>query len=360
MADSVASTQPRLIIFAPGVHTGGGLVLLKALSQSASLDPEATTLMLDSRALPLVKTQGSPAILEIHSTLMGRLRAEQQLHKIAQPGDTLLCLHSLPPMWRSKAETLCFVQNILHLGGFTLSAYPWKAQLRLHAERLLGRLLKGRVDSYIVQSPSMASLLKQWHGGSPSVLIAPFVIMPAPGSSAVNGIPAETDFIYVADGLPHKNHLNLLQAWVLLAEQGYHPKLILTLTDRDNPLRERILEQSNRHGLKIEIRPPLSQDQVFDLYRSTKALIYPSFAESLGLPLIEAAALDLPILAAELDYVRDVCQPAETFDPASPRSIARAVRRFLVEDEPPQPLLSADQFIHQILRQKNTVTEDAV
>ena len=45
--------------------------------------------------------------------------------------------------------------------------------------------------------------------------------------------------------------------------------------------------------------------------------------------LLEARALGVPVLAPERDYVRDVCEPRQTFDPASPRSIADAVRRFL-------------------------------
>jgi hypothetical protein len=49
--------------------------------------------------------------------------------------------------------------------------------------------------------------------------------------------------------------------------------------------------------------------------------------ESFGLPLVEAANLQLPILAPELDYVRQVCEPSQTFDPYSSRSIAMAVMR---------------------------------
>jgi glycosyltransferase involved in cell wall biosynthesis len=352
MAESTSVVQPRLIIFAPGIHTGGGLALLKALVQSASLDANTTTLMLDTRALSLLRLPKAPHLLVIQPTLMGRLKAEQQLTRITRQDDTLLCLHSLPPLLRSTAKTLCFVQNILHLGAFPLSAYPWKTRLRLTTERLLGRWLKGHVDGYIVQSPSMAGLLKRWHGGSPQVQIAPFAMTPASGDKSVAQAQTATEFIYVADGLPHKNHLNLLKAWVLLAGQAHYPKLTLTLTERDRQLRKRILLESDKHGLKIEIQDSLTQQEVFALYRSAKALIYPSFAESLGLPLVEANALDLPIVAAELDYVRDVCHPTETFDPTSPRSIARAVLRFLAQDEPPQPLLSADQFLETVLTQR--------
>ena len=76
------------------------------------------------------------------------------------------------------------------------------------------------------------------------------------------------------------------------------------------------------------------------LYASAGALVFPSLGESFGLPLIEARQAGLSILAPELDYVRDVCEPAQTFDPQSATSIARAVKRFLQLADPvplPQP-----------------------
>jgi glycosyltransferase involved in cell wall biosynthesis len=94
----------------------------------------------------------------------------------------------------------------------------------------------------------------------------------------------------------------------------------------------------------------LSSDEVADLYQSSSALIYPSKTESFGLPLIEAAQYKLPILAAELDYVRDVVVPVETFDPNSPVSIARAVRRFLGNAEPTIQIHSAEEFLEEVFR----------
>ena len=73
----------------------------------------------------------------------------------------------------------------------------------------------------------------------------------------------------------------------------------------------------------------LPHDRLLAMYRASGALIYPSSFESFGLPLIEARQAGLPVLAPELDYVRDVIDPDETFDPRSPISIARAVRRYL-------------------------------
>ena len=72
--------------------------------------------------------------------------------------------------------------------------------------------------------------------------------------------------------------------------------------------------------------------------------------ESFGLPLIEAKYHGLPILASELDYVRDVVAPVETFNPDSPISIARAVRRYLGNTEPPLQVHSADEFLTEVLK----------
>ena len=78
-------------------------------------------------------------------------------------------------------------------------------------------------------------------------------------------------------------------------------------------------------------------------------MIFPSTSESFGLPLVEAAHLGLPILAPELDYVRDVCSPVQTFDPTSPLSIARAVKRFLKVPEPELSLRSQQEFWDELL-----------
>ena len=97
--------------------------------------------------------------------------------------------------------------------------------------------------------------------------------------------------------------------------------------------------QARTDHLLIENVGLMTRQEIDRLYCESGALIYPSTLESFGLPLLEGAAAGLPILASELDYVRDVSVPVQTFDPRSPVSIARAVKRHMVVAElPPQPL----------------------
>ena len=104
-----------------------------------------------------------------------------------------------------------------------------------------------------------------------------------------------------------------------------------------------------RHGLKVTNAGELSHQDALTLYKKAGAAIYPSTFESFGLPLIEARQAGLPVLASELDYVRDVLDPEQTFDPESSQSIARAVKRFMGKEEKALPLLDAHGFIEHIL-----------
>jgi glycosyltransferase involved in cell wall biosynthesis len=109
------------------------------------------------------------------------------------------------------------------------------------------------------------------------------------------------------------------------------------------------IEDNKRNcNLNIVNRGNVGRGELQELYRQTRALIYPSDFESLGLPLIEARCAGLSILASERDYVRDVVDPEETFDPNSPVSIARAVKRFLEIPEQSLPVMNARDYLAKL------------
>ena len=61
----------------------------------------------------------------------------------------------------------------------------------------------------------------------------------------------------------------------------------------------------------------------------------------------------MPALASELDYVRDVLDPEQTFDLNSDISVARAVKRYLGIAEEPLPFQDATGFVEYILRKQH-------
>lgn len=304
---------------------------------------------LDLRARDLLPAGSLSSARFVRRSPLSRLMAEWRLWRECTGDDVVLCFHGLPPLFPVRGRVIVFIQNRLLIEDGSLAEFPTWLRMRLGIERLWSRLLQARCSRYIVQTPSMASAMRSWQRHAIPVSVAPFAAnMATPGRQTTT---KAYDFLYVANGNAHKNHQTLLVAWLRLASAGLRPSLALTVDDRMHPgLCRNVEEFASRHGLAITNLGSLSPEAVDAAYGCSGALIYPSLSESFGLPLVEAARHGLPILAPELDYVRDVCTPVETFDPQSSLSIARAVRRFLKVADPPVQIGSATDFLAEVLR----------
>lgn len=340
----------KLVFYAPNVHTGGGLVLLKNLI--ATWPGGELILILDSRARKNLELPINAKVYWVLPSLKSRIKAEFLLWHNSAKNVKVLCFHGLPPLLRSSGNVVSFLQNRNYICANKIPHITLWTMLRINMERLIFRLLRHRVSLYIVQTPSMRDALSRWYsetGGSvpeSSIRVIPFF------EKITKHADTEAclwDFIYVADGEAHKNHRNLIRAWQLLADEGIKPSLCLTLHERNSELKLEINEVIKKCKLEIYDLGELSRENIIQQYCKTHALIFPSCSESFGLPLIEANFMGLPILASEMDYVRDVCVPNETFDPSSPLSIARAVKRFLGYPDAPISLKDPGSFWDEVL-----------
>lgn len=340
--------QGRLLVHAPNIHQGGGRTLLIALLESlvSGLAPQQVQVTLDERLQLDHGLVQALNIIRVAPTLGARLRAEWALSRRARQGDLLLCFGNLPPLFPVRARVALFLQNYYLIGGRSVLQLPIRLKTRLRLERLWLRSAVHRCQVVVVQSPSMQRLVR--HVLGVQATIAPFI-----GAIPPHGKPLEQktlDFLYVASGEPHKNHRRLIEAWIHLAKQGAFPSLGLTLDPLvHDSLYRWVQEKASLHALQVKMLGTLSAAQLETNYLGSKALIFPSLFESFGLPLVEAEAFDLPILASERDYVRDVITPAESFDPESAVSIARAVMRHLHLPQEATALMTAQEFLKVVL-----------
>lgn len=355
----MSGASTRLLVSAYNVHQGGGQTLLKALL--ATVPPELPTIVWVDSRLPSAEVLPSHVeIRPVEATLRSRLEAERQIARAGVHDATLLCFGNLPPLWPSRCRSVSvLLQNRLLLEPAALANYPFRVRWRLRLERYWLLRRQHNATRFLVQTPTMRQLALRTLSARTDVVVMPFAAAAQAASTvspkAVTPMQGEArfDFIYVASGEPHKNHRALVDAWVLLAAEGLLPSLALTLDPTAFPeLATWIGDQAAAHGLRITLTGHLTPAGVAQAYQSSNALIYPSLVESFGLPLLEARAHGLPVLAAERDYVRDVIVPTETFDPMSPRSICRAVKRHLGRAEPPTLPLSPPAFLHAVLQER--------
>jgi hypothetical protein len=286
------------------------------------------------------------AALRVKPTVLGRMAGEWWLKSTARSEDDVLCFGNLPPLFRIQGRVSVFLQNRYLVSSEGIADLPLRARVRTLVERYWLRANHWRNRKLIVQTATMATAAKSALGITPVVM--PFVGLLDGNAHAT--VEKKWDFVYVASGEPHKNHRLLLEAWRILAQDKLNPSLCLTVdATRDSELAAWLKNSTQANGLNICNVGHLTPAEVHGTYACARAMIFPSRFESFGLPLIEASKVGLPILAPELDYVRDVCTPTETFDPQSSVSIARAVKRFLGSPEVPISLMSPVDFLTQIL-----------
>jgi hypothetical protein len=342
--------KKSIILFAPGVHNGGGLELILGLIKNLS-----NSIIFADKRIKKINYKKNLKITVVN-TILGRLIAEFELFKINKKNKkiTIFCFNGLPPFFCKKSPNIVvFLQNSLHFEKINFFEYPLKTAFRLFVERLILDMLIYKVGTFIVQTSAMKEillkkLLKKNREKLHKIKVLPFIS----AEEKISFIKQKKkwDFIYVADGMAHKNHKRLLEAWVILAKKKITPLLALTIENKYQSTIDFIKKCKKFNNLRIVNLGKISKKNLINQYQSSSALIFPSYKESFGLPLVEASFFNLPILASELDYVRDVCRPKHTFDPYSSRSIARAVERFLNINSQIDSINTPKIFINKLLK----------
>lgn len=335
----------KVIINASDIHGGGGKVMLNDLLFAAITTSGVEFHVFTDKRYN--KTEYSAPHVHYHGiSKWKRLLVDRMIRKHTGRNTIVINIGDMPPLRRHDCTVIQFLMNRYFIDNYSMKGMSLTVKIRLTAQKWAFRSYLKNADHYFVQNHVMKDLLKKLGYENDVIRVIPYKnIDPADESSFDR---RKDSFIYVASDEPHKNHKNLITAWGRLKQDGLKPSLYLTIDD-STELSDMIMEKIKQEDLDIRIKPKLPRAELLKLYQQVGALIYPSFFECFGIPMIEARNFGLPVIAAELDFVRDLIEPVQTFDPHSPRSIARAVKRFLSEPDQLTEVISADQFMKELL-----------
>lgn len=320
-------------LHAPNINTGGGLILLKYFLEKYGSNIK--TAEFDIRSKNKLKIPSNIKYNFVKNSILSRILSEIRVFFFLSKNTKSYFFNGIPPLLPNRSNVTIIIQNRLLVDKEYIKCFGAKSKIRLMIESLVLKYCHKRKYNYVTPTTSMNDLLRAFLGEKTKTTIMPFIFNVDINEISTNSIRSsvgnEAIFLYVASGEPHKNHINLLNAWVMLKSEKITPTLVLTINSKQYPdLSKTIENYKKKHNLKIINQGEIEFEKVIDLYKKSTALIFPSFVESFGLPLVEAQQYSLPIIAPEKDYVRDVCNPIETFDPHSINSISRAVKRFLL------------------------------
>ncbi|CBJ51880.1 glycosyltransferase family 4 protein [Ralstonia solanacearum] len=142
----------------------------------------------------------------------------------------------------------------------------------------------------------------------PPALAAPLAPAALPRPASARLLPAPY-FVMLGTIEPRKNHGLILQLWRRLVEHLGERAPRLIVIGRRGWECENTVDMLERcealRGVVIE-RPACSDAELATWLGHAQALLFPSFAEGYGLPLMEALSLGVPVVASDLPVFREI------------------------------------------------------
>jgi glycosyltransferase involved in cell wall biosynthesis len=150
--------------------------------------------------------------------------------------------------------------------------------------------------------------------------------------------PAPSDnFIILGTIEGRKNHMLLLSVWERLVVQHGEAAPRLVIIGRRGWTCDDVLArlQTGGFGSRVVETGALSDDEIARLLAGARALLFPSFAEGYGLPLVEALDAGVPVIASDLDVFREIGQGVpDLLPPDDVNGWAAAIMAYALPDSP--------------------------
>ncbi len=214
---------------------------------------------------------------------------------------------------RTGVKPVYFVHDLIPL---THPEYCRFGEPEKHLRRIKALLRHGA--GIIVNSRDTLNELAIFSGLQQALHMPPSVVAPLgvvesgmkSGPAVIHArLPAKPYFVMLGTIEGRKNHLLILTLWaelarrlgaacpqlVIIGQRGWECEQAVDMLERSEAIRGHVIEL------------PRCDDAMLSAYmRNARALLFPSFVEGYGLPLVEALAAGTPVIASDLAVFREL------------------------------------------------------
>ncbi|MBV9987570.1 MAG: glycosyltransferase family 4 protein [Chitinophagaceae bacterium] len=204
---------------------------------------------------------------------------------------------------------------------------------RSYYQAYTGRFLKKAAHIITVSEFSKQDIISRYATASEKISVAP-------GAARAEFVPVSwqekqsikdqfssgTEYFLCTGGIhPRKNLMNLLKAFSLF-KKWQHSNMKLLIAGRLAWQYEEIVEKLKTYKYRddVVLTGYLPDDQLARLTAGAYAMVYPSWFEGFGLPIVEAMQAGVPVIASNTSSMPEAGGEAALYaDPADPDSIAK-------------------------------------
>lgn len=227
----------------------------------------------------------------------------------------IISLQNMGVKYNEDVPQLIYYHQLLPLTNYCFRLYRKSELILLLYKHFYSYFVSYYIHSnscFVVQIPSVkeAFLRKFLVADNQVYVISPAI--PNVDYNKINTVCFQDDavhFIYPATSFIYKNHIVLLKALQYLKENNRiifdKVKIHITLKESEQRIFGKFIEYSGI-GSSIIFDGTISFEKLLAYYKSMDALLFPSYIESFGLPLLEAAGAGMPIVVSDLAYAHDV------------------------------------------------------
>lgn len=306
------------------INEGGGYTMLEYFISQAKAQGFKFFYLIDIRLSSKIKDLGLQS--EEHRIIKSDESARLKFYISNKKRiSAVLTFGNVPPPIHLKCHVFTIFHNILMVSNMHL---PFRQRLFYLMKNIYIRILSKNTDLWIVQSVETKKELLDRNWSDPKkMIIAPFwkKSLSVLDTSIVR---QESSFFYPCSPVEHKNIKRLLMAWERAFSKNGQIKLYLTLPGSWFIQNEINFEENNIYPLGF-----LVYSELIQWYQRSKFVIFPSYCESFGLPLIEGIENGCKIVASDLPYTHSIIEPFMVFDPYRSDSIEEAILK-VVEQNP--------------------------
>ncbi|MBS6396211.1 MAG: glycosyltransferase [Clostridiales bacterium] len=326
----------RILVYDVAADSGGAVTVLQSFYEEFLKDTENEyVFVLSVYELPEtahIKVLNFPWIKKspLHRLYFDHFAA----HKLVKRyhADKVLSLQNIE-LPHAGVPQIVYEHNALPFAEYRFK--PWEAFRPWTTQQILGRMMKKsirRAEKVMVQTNWMKEeIVRQCRIPESRVEVKfPPVEMLETKPYLLNA--EKPVFFYPANASAYKNHRTFLKACIYLKEKGLESyQVIWTVTGEENEGIRAIRKEAEEKGLPIEFRGAMPRRELFDLYASS-VLVFPSYIETIGLPLLEARSAGAWIVVADCLYARDCVgdyERAEFFEALDARKLSEILENWV-------------------------------
>lgn len=321
--------MPVIVVNATALEQSGGLAVLKQFVESVPANGFEYIVFVSDKVsitseLPAVR------IIPVHGVKSFRKRMLWDLFGVKR----WLKRHHITPyaslsLQNTNFRTGCHIPNYIYYHQsipFTREKWsPFKREQRVlwFYKKIypffVRWLLNQQTEIFVQLSVIKAQFAAYFHFPESRIhVISPYIKLWNEGKTRNRLSSDKLNLFYPATPFFYKNHSVLAKALSKTKNQD----CLLYLTCKPDEL-PGLADLPN-----VRCGGPLLPEKMWGMYEEADALLFPSYIETYGLPLIEAASTGMPVLVADLPYAREVLEGYEGavfIDYADPQAWAEEI-----------------------------------